>query len=226
MFQLNIINTSAFSSLPKVSIVTDHPIAYESKDHQEPFGTARDNTKNGMYVRELIARCGRNMKYMDIGCSGGGFVRQFLEQGVFAVGVEGSDYSKIRKRAEWGVIPDYLFTADVTKPMHFIDENDERVLFDAISAWDVLEHIKTEDLPELINNLRANLADGGLFIASIATFKDAEGLHVTLQHKPWWDELFKSFGFVEAAPMTNWGRPCNQPWNIPTDFEVVYQKVS
>ena len=62
------------------------------------------------------------MKYMDIGCSGGGFVYQFVTRGVFAVGVEGSDYSKKNKRSEWATIPDYLFTGDVTKPFHFVDE--------------------------------------------------------------------------------------------------------
>jgi 2-polyprenyl-3-methyl-5-hydroxy-6-metoxy-1,4-benzoquinol methylase len=224
--QLNIINNLNLSDIPKAKIITDHPIAYESKDHQEPFGTARDNTKNGAYVRELIRRCGNDMRYMDIGCAGGGFVRQFLEQGVFAVGVEGSDYSKKNKRAEWAVIPEYLFTADVTKPFHFEFGNNDRVLFDAISAWDVLEHIHVNDLPQLLGNLRENLVNGGLFIASIATFADVEKLHVTLQHKPWWTALFNEHGFVEADPMVNWGRPCNQPWNIPTDFEVVYKKIS
>ena len=209
----------------KPKIVTNHPIAYESKDHLEPFGTARDNTKNGLYVRELIKRCGNDMKYLDIGCSGGGFVYQFLNAGVFAVGVEGSDYSQKHKRAEWATIPDYLFTGDVTKPFHFVDENDEKILFTAISAWDVLEHIHRDDLPQLIKNLRDNLIDGGIFVASIATFKDLEGLHVTTETKPWWNALFESHGFVEDAPMVNWGRPCNQSWNIPTDFEVVYKKL-
>ncbi len=208
----------------KPRIVTDFPIAYESNDHLNPLGTARDNTKNGMYVRELIRRCGQDMKYMDIGCSGGGFVYQFINSGVFAVGVEGSDYSKKNQRAEWATIPDYLFTGDVTKPFHFVDENDDKILFDAISAWDVLEHIHRDDLPGLMDNLRNNLVDGGLFIASVATFPDAEGLHVTLELKPWWDELFGKHGFVEGERMTNWGRPCNQSWNIPTDFEVVYVK--
>lgn len=208
----------------KPKIVTNHPIAYESNDHIEPLGTARDNTKNGAYVRELIRRCGPDMKYMDLGCSGGGFVYQFINSGIFAVGVEGSDFSQKNKRAEWATIPDYLFTGDITKPFHFVDEEENKIVFDAISAWDVLEHISRDDLPKVIQNIRSNLVDGGLFIASIATFPDQENLHVTLEHKPWWDALFNEHGFVEGERMVNWGRPCNQPWNIPTDFEVVYVK--
>lgn len=208
----------------KPKIVTEHPIAYKSNDHLQPFGTARDNTKNGAYVRELIRRCGSDMKYMDLGCSGGGFVYQFLNSGAFAVGVEGSDFSKKNQRAEWANIPDYLFTGDITKPFHFVDENEEKILFNAISAWDVLEHIPREDLPNLIKNLQDNLVDGGLFVASVATYQDLESLHMTIEMKPWWDNLFNSHGFVEVDRMENWGRPCNQSWNIPTDFEVVYEK--
>jgi len=207
-----------------VKIITDFPIAYESNDHLQPFGTARDNTKNGMYVRELIRRCGSDMKYMDIGCSGGGFVRQFIDSGIFAVGVEGSDYSRKIKRAEWATIPDFLFTGDITKPFHFVDDDGNKIVFDAISAWDVLEHISKADLPNLLQNLNDNLVQGGLFIASVATFPDAENLHVTLEAKPWWDALFYEHGFIEGERMVNWGRPCNQAWNIPTDFEVVYVK--
>ena len=207
-----------------VKIITDFPIAYESNDHLHPFGTARDNTKNGMYVRELIKRCGSDMKYMDIGCSGGGFVRQFIDNGIFAVGVEGSDYSKKNKRAEWATIPDFLFTGDITKPFHFVNDDENKILFNAISAWDVLEHISKADLPNLLQNLKDNLVQGGLFIASVATFPDQENLHVTLETKSWWDALFNTYGFVEGERMVNWGRPCNQSWNIPTDFEVVYVK--
>lgn len=207
----------------KARIVTNHPVAYTTPDHMDPWGTARDNTKNIDYVKELIDRCGKDMKYMDIGCSGGGFVAQFIEEGVFAVGVEGSDYSLKNKRAEWANYPDNLFTADATKPFHFLDENDNQIKFDAISAWDVMEHIFRPDLPGFIGNLRDNLVDGGLFIAAIATFEGKH--HFTLEPQPWWDALFAEHGFEVDTPMKNWGRPCNQPWNIPTDFEVVYKKV-
>jgi len=209
----------------KAKIITDHPIAYESADHINPYGTMRDNTKNGVYVRELIRRCGGpSMKYMDIGCAGGGFVYQFLAQGVFAVGVEGSDYSQKNNRAEWANIPDYLFTADAIKPFHFEDEEGNKILFDAISAWDVLEHIHKHDLPQLLTNLRNNMVDGGLFLCSVSTFPDND-YHLTMEHKPWWDALFKEHGFEVDAPMKNWGRQCDQPWNIASDFEGAYKKL-
>jgi len=38
---------------------------------------------------------------MDIRCSGGGLVLDGILKGHFAIGLEGSDYSKKRQRAEW-----------------------------------------------------------------------------------------------------------------------------
>lgn len=199
----------------KPTIVTDHPIAYESHDHLEPKGTANDFTKNGAYVRELINRFGSDMKYMDLGCAGGGFVVQFHGYDVFAVGVEGSDYGRKRNQFGWASHPGYLFTADITKPFHFVDEEKSNIYFDAISAFDVLEHIHKEDLPHLLSNIYNNLAPGGIFIASIATFED-QGYHVTLEEFPWWDKLFKDNGFEEGEPLKNYGRL--------STFEVVWKK--
>jgi len=92
-------------------------VAYESLDHIYPWGTKQDNSKNLSFnnaLYELIPI--KELSVLDIGCSGGGFVKTLLDAGVLAVGIEGSDYSKIRGRAEWATIPGHLFTADVTAP--------------------------------------------------------------------------------------------------------------
>jgi cyclopropane fatty-acyl-phospholipid synthase-like methyltransferase len=199
----------------KPTVIADHPIAYESKDHTDPHGTANDNTKNGAYVRELIRNFGNEMRYMDLGCAGGGFVSQFLKYDVFAVGIEGSDYNLKNQRAEWAVYPEYLFTADITKSFTVADENGALIKFDAISAFDVLEHIHKEDLPQLLNNVLKHLKYGGFFIAGIATFPD-EGYHVTLENEEWWDALMLDYSMRRVAPMENFGRS--------TSINAVYEK--
>lgn len=189
----------------KPNVITQFPVAYESFDHIQPKGTVNDNTKNEAYVNELIKRFGPDMKYMDLGCAGGGFVSQFLEKGVFAVGIEGSDYNIKHKRAEWAVWPDYLFTADITKAFAVVDDKDEVIHFDAISAFDVMEHIPEDCLPTLLTNVTNHLRQGGVFIVSIATFPD-QGYHVTLQEKPWWDAKFAEFGLHETWTLKQFGR--------------------
>lgn len=191
----------------KPKVITDYPVAYESHDHQNPKGTANDNTKNGAYVRELIRRFGGDMAYMDLGCAGGGFVSQFLYNDVLAVGIEGSDTCKKHGLYEWTKHPDYLHTADITKPFSVVDsETDEPILFDAISAFDVMEHIHREDLNVVLDNVAKHLKTGGIFVAGIATFED-EGYHVTLEEKPWWDELMLKHGLqIDERGLDNFGR--------------------
>lgn len=198
-----------------VKVLTEHPVAYESYDHIEPKGARNDNTKNGAYVRGLIRKFGKDMKYMDLGCAGGGFIAQFLFNEVFAIGIDGSDYGLKNQTGEWGNIPDNLFTADITKPFKVVDDEGNRVQFDAISAFDVLEHIQESDLPQLLNNIRDHLKVGGIFIAGIATFPD-EGYHVTLKEEAWWDNLHRDFGLIRDEPLEYFGRN--------TSINAVYKK--
>jgi predicted TPR repeat methyltransferase len=181
-----------------MNVITDFPIAYESFDYIEPKGTMVDNTHGHAFVErvEQIAE-GRKINFADLGCSGGALVKNFLDKGHVAVGIEGSDYSQRNKRAEWATIPDNLFTADITKPF-FIVEEGITGLCDVITAWDVLEHIHEIDLGVLITNIRNNLKTNGLFVASIATFEDHPH-HVTLKEKDWWLNLFKKYKMIDAG---------------------------
>lgn len=178
-----------------IKIVTDHPVAYESYDHIDPKGTANDNTHYPWFVTKTQRVFGRKVKHMDLGCAGGGLVKDFLDMNHFSVGVEGSDFSLKHLRAEWKSIPGNLFTADITKPFYVYDEEQGVVpiKFDVISAWEVMEHIPKQDLVGLFTNIRENLVPGGLFVCSIAFFED-EGYHVTLEPKLWWIEQFTKAG--------------------------------
>jgi len=196
-------------------VVTDYPVAVDSYDHIEPKGTRNDNTKNGAYVRGLIRLLGRDMRYMDLGCAGGGFVRQFINNDVFAIGIDGSDYGLKNQTGEWGNIPDNLFTADITKPFSVIDDESQPIMFDAISAFDVLEHIHEGDLVQVLANVRSHLKLGGIFIAGIATFPD-EGYHVTLKPEEWWDQLHRDNGLHRTTPLEYFGRD--------TSINAVYMK--
>lgn len=181
-----------------IKVRTDFPIAYESYDHIDPKGTARDNTHHNLFV-ERVNELASNEKiiFADLGCAGGGLVKDFVDNGHQAVGIEGSDYSQKNKRAEWATIPDNLFTADITKPFYISDENNAVGICDMITAWDVLEHIHEMDLGALICNIRTNLKANGLFVASVATFPDHPH-HVTLKDKEWWVTLFKKYKIIVA----------------------------
>lgn len=80
---------------------TDHPVAIDSDDHKFPWGTKQDNTRSPRFVRKCEAHYGNDIKHLDFGCSGGGLVFDFLVNGHFSIGVEGSNFSQKNCRGAW-----------------------------------------------------------------------------------------------------------------------------
>lgn len=191
-----------------LSIETNKPIAYDSPDHIQPFGTSKDNTTSARFNRKLFEYIPPGeVRLLDIGCSGGGLVKSILDSGGFSVGVEGSDYSRRHKRAEWATIPDHLFTADATVPFKLTEQTDgglQALQFNAITAWEFFEHIAEAQLPGVIENILRHLAPGGFVLASIATFDDINNgvqLHQTVQRKDWWIKTFDRYGLAQSKAL-------------------------
>ncbi len=173
---------------------TNHPVAVDSLDHLHPLGTMQDNSTNIEFSRRLMAILPDNPTVLDIGCAGGGFVKEMVDLGADAIGIEGSDYSKVRARAEWGVIPERLFTADVTE--HFsVKGNSDRIhCFDCVTAWEFWEHIPESGLFIALWNIREHLKVGGLHICSISNEPsphDGVDLHRTQRDLRWWLGAFR-----------------------------------
>src|SRR5260370_25019806 len=98
--------------MKKIELCCAKAVAFDSPDHLMPIGTALDNSRNWLFnakMNRLVAA--RPLNILDIGCSGGGFVKSCLDQGHFAVGIEGSDYNKRGQRPEWTTIPAHLLPA-------------------------------------------------------------------------------------------------------------------
>lgn len=182
----------------EVRIETKHPVAIASHDHLFPRGTVNDNTRYPRFVKACERVLGRKLAALDVGCAGGGMVLEFLLEGHRAFGVEGSDTSAKSLRAEWRLLGDRLFTADATKPFAIMEGTD-RLAFDLICAWEVMEHIPEHLLPGLLHNVTDHLAPDGLFVGSVAMFPDEDPAtgavwHVTLRGKTWWRERFADAG--------------------------------
>lgn len=188
------------SSRDKLDFHTQYPVASESADHQFPRGTVNDNTRHPRFVNKVGRIFGHPVAHLDLGCSGGGLVWDFLLEGHRSYGIEGSDFSLLTQRAEWRLLRNNLFTADITRPFYFTDVSNKPFLFDIMTAWEVLEHIPEQKIGGLVRNIKENLAPGGMFVASVATFEDkddATGVvwHVTIRDKAWWSNVFVSAGF-------------------------------
>jgi tetratricopeptide (TPR) repeat protein/SAM-dependent methyltransferase len=184
---------------PVFEVVTQHPVAINSLDHLEPRGTKNDDTHCEAFVR----RCAElytdhPVRFLDLGCSGGGLVADFLEAGHLAFGLEGSDYSFKRRRATWGRHPAAVATCDVSRSFH-IHERGREAKFDVISAWEVLEHLDRADLPQFWANVRLHLASNGTFVGSVSSVHDftddGRDYHSTVQPLEWWRNSLVTAGF-------------------------------
>ena len=189
----------------KFEVITDKPVAYDSLDHIVPEGTSRDNSTSEGYIREVLDYFdNKEINYLDLGCSGGQLIVDFLDKGHNALGLEGSDYSVKHQRANW---PKYhnknLFTCDIAHPFRIVDGTGEQVKFDCISAWEVLEHIPFKTLPELMKNIHSHLKPGGIFVGSVSTDPNPQW-HVSIFSKKFWTEkVFHPLFITEEYPFKN-----------------------
>ena len=180
-------------------------VAIHSIDHLYPRGTAQDNTRWPVFVKKCEELFEGDIAYLDLGCSGGGLVFDFALRGHFAMGLEGSDYSLKRLRAEWRTIPDNLYTCNIAKPFSIRSKADQTVLhFHVISSWDVVEHLSVSELQVMFANVREHLRDDGFFVGTVATraavpMNGAVNHHVTVKDKEWWLQFFKDNGFRDVS---------------------------
>ena len=185
----------------KLIVKAEREIAFDSPDHLMPWGTKRDNSTNSRFIRKVCKLFPQHAipKVLDMGCSGGGFVKDCLDAGCLAVGLEGSDYSKNFRRAEWRIIPEYLFTCDITRNFEILSETTKTpaqpLQFDIVTSWEVMEHITECDVHQVMANVKKHLAPNGLWIMSIANQQEiinGVAVHQPFKPKEWWVEKLRS----------------------------------
>jgi len=206
-----------------IKVVTNKPVAVDSPDHICPVGAVNDNHSHSDYIEEVISYFpSRQLKVLDLGCAGGQLAVDFSHRGHFSIGLEGSSFSRETKRFNWkqysGTI---LHNADLTEPFE-VQKDGEKILFDCISAWEVIEHFKPEDLQKVFDHVESNLAPGGIFVGSINTSKDERTLengevivlHQSLFTKEEWLSKILKERNVVPYPFKNAVRVSNKSFNI------------
>lgn len=192
---INLQGRPAFNALNVMQLETLYPIAVDSNDHISPDSTTEGVSRPTLFVQDCIRVLGAEMKCLDLGTGGAGLVYEFAKNQVLAVGIDGSDFCRVNKIGYWPLLPNNLFTCDITKNFRFLSrESNKQLKFELITSWEVLEHIAEDDLPELFENITAHLGSDGYFIGSISRveYHDKDGVpyHVTLQSREWWKQKF------------------------------------
>ena len=121
---------------------------------------------------------------IDLGCGRNQFARDLRTRGFDAIGID------------W-VYPE----ADVRAPMHRTTLVSGTA--NLITAFDSLEHLITEDVPRVMNEMRRLAAPNARFIFSISTHPSrvkalGEGLHPTVRPLHWWGTQISRVGIVES----------------------------
>lgn len=205
-----------------IRLECEQEVAYDSPDHIMPRETAWTDSRNVLFNRRLYQIYGNaRPSILDLGCSGGGFVRDCINHGCLAIGLEGSDYSKRMKRQAWALIPDFLFTCDISKKFQLYNGKSQ-LLFDVITAWEVMEHIREADLETFCSNVLKHLREGGLFIISVTCYavEGEEGHHhQTVKPIGWWEQKFKEHGLLRIKPYEAYfdGQWLARKTNVPRD---------
>ena len=193
-----IINNSFVTQTQNIITVdTEHKVAEFSPDHINPTGTKDDDTRCPAFATKINNFFGKRINYLDIGCSSGGLVYDFIERKNFSVGIEGSNFSKLAQRSFWKIIPNNLFTADITKEFK-IKKDGKMIKFDCITSFEVLEHIDSKDLDMIMKNVDNHLNENGIFLGSIGTkpsfASNGTPLHLTVwEPEKWMEYLTKYF---------------------------------
>lgn len=213
---------------------TEHPVAVDSYDHIDPnrkiVWCGDDLSYNLKFNAKLYKICPPPISVLDFGCGSGNFVKTILDEGNEAVGLEGSTNPIDLKLTGWMTIPENLFTCDLTYPciLHKGDHIPHQ--FDVVTAWEFLEHIQEKDLPQVYQNVRAHLKDGGLFILSTPsnyTSIPRRGFDHHRTRKPWqwWIIQITKVGFLRRVDLNaHFGRDWVRPGNIREVYEKVEDK--
>lgn len=154
-----------------------------------------ENHINGVYDTDVNNQFPKGSFILDIGCGGGGFIETCVNNGHKAIGIEiGVGYQKMKSFA-WNTIPDNLFIRDFGQPLT-ITYDGEPVKFDFIHSYDVFEHIKEDDIPQVFKNIVDHCKKETYIILKIANWKCLG--HRTTYDRNWWKKRIKDSGLVET----------------------------
>lgn len=176
-------------------------------------GVRLDYSRNRVFNQKLYAISPTDWeedvcRVIDIGCGGGQFILDCVNDGCLAVGLDGYEIYKKYELAAWPLIPNNLFEVDVSEDF-CIEYNGYTFQADVITSWEFMEHLYEEDLDGVLDNIKTHLKPHGLYICGIST-RDEYG-HFLLRDYNWWINKFASVGLIQDTKLveyfgTDWVR--------------------
>jgi ubiquinone/menaquinone biosynthesis C-methylase UbiE len=126
--------------------------AYNAEYYSERI-TNKSKKHMMKYMKFLRKRS--SLKLLDVGCGEGYYVRDAIEEGIDAYGIDISTHALENALAE---VQDRITFGSITK-IPFGDEE-----FDVMTAFDVIEHVHPKDTSNMIQEIRRVLKPDGIII--------------------------------------------------------------
>jgi cyclopropane fatty-acyl-phospholipid synthase-like methyltransferase len=151
---------------------------FSPKKLQNEVGAGGDFFTDLKFIDEVIDRfpleSGEKINWLDLGCAGGKLILDISnhEKTDICIGLDGS--VGVYKQESWssGKNKDVLKNADLSKEFFIEKSNGDKVIFDVITAWELVEHFYENELEVFFTNVYNHLSDDGVFIGSAANYPD------------------------------------------------------
>jgi len=194
-----------------VILKTNFPAVTDSKDdwtpieeaylyHYKPITLVSDFWAGDEFASALLNKFPAKQMLLDLGTASGSVPLTMRRVGMKALGIEGLPVPNFQLENymlkdpslfAWKIAPEIVATCDITQPFQIQDGKGNLIEFDYIISTDCFEHLKTDRIPILIDNIFMHLAgDGyGIFEINTAPWMDA---HQTVQSETWWKDQFRT----------------------------------
>ena len=139
----------------------------------------------------------RPLKILDIGCGDGAFIRDCIEDGHQAYGIEGNPYFKEMGVRSWGKFPSNFFITDIGQDFTLVEDNFTAKM-DVITSWEFFEHIHPSAVNQMVQNINKHSKIGTWLIFSASQRYDPPG-HQNIKNKREWIDTFIPYGFENTT---------------------------
>jgi len=164
-----------------IFLVTQNPLAIDSKDSQYPIdsGCTHDFTNGTDFALDLMKFFPGKKTLLDLGTATGTVPLSMRKVGLIAVGLEGSDAPRQQKLGAWTEYWNITATCNIGKPFKIIDIEGNPIIFDFVTAWGVIEHIPLKDIPIVMNNILNHTNKDSIIILNIDLgYNPIDGYHM------------------------------------------------
>ena len=161
--------------------------AYNAEYYSERI---TNKSKKHMMKYMKFLRKGSSLKMLDIGCGRGYYVRDALEEGINAYGIDVSTHALENALAE---VKDRITFGSITE-IPFGDEE-----FDVMTAFDVIEHIHPKDTLNMMEEIRSLLKSDGIIIITTPNSNFGSWVfdltHINVRPPKFWKLIFEEHNF-------------------------------